>query len=471
MKYFKMVKGEDGKYELVECTMEDLMNSDIIKYDEEGKAVNQVSTEKTKSKVDELTDIVKQLAEREAKDEETGIQKNADNEIKEKVESMEAKLAAYEEAAKKGFAIPRFIDKGTDEDQAKELYTPFDLQKQGMKLKEKVFSNSGHQVTDENREKIADYMILFFKAGYMNDPYAQMELRKRGLEQRESKTALGDSGNTFPVPDIVEEEIFHFARESSIALQDAAVYDMYSESHSWPVESGSATISWGNTTANSDPTITEVQLDCQELSAYTVVRNTTLQDARSDIVSWLTSNMAEAEGLELDNQMFNGTGDPCSGILTAACGYSVVMGSGSTAFSTLGASDLSNMIAQLDGLKKMGAKFYFNGAVLHYVRTLTDDQSRPIFIETVGSPLSGTIYGYRYKEAIKITGTSASNTAFGSFGNLKYFALGRRLASTSLQVDPWGLWTTNRTRFKIYSRWALEIALANGLVRVLTASS
>ena len=66
---------------------------------------------------------------------------------------------------------------------------------------------------------------------------------------------------------------------------------------------------------------------------------------------------------------------------------------------------------------------------------------------------------------------TAANKAFIAFGNLRYFALGRRVADMRLSVDPYGLWTTNKTRFKIRNRWALKIGLANGLVRLLTAAS
>ena len=70
-----------------------------------------------------------------------------------------------------------------------------------------------------------------------------------------------------------------------------------------------------------------------------------------------------------------------------------------------------------------------------------------------------------------MTCTSAANTAFIVFGDLRYFAVGRRLDTAALAVDPYGLFTTNRTRFKLYQRWGLKIALANGFSRLLTAAS
>ena len=104
------------------------------------------------------------------------------------------------------------------------------------------------------------------------------------------------------------------------------------------------------------------------------------------------------------------------------------------------------------------------------MRTLKDDNNRPIFYETVGAPTSGTILGFPYSEVIKCPSTDAANTAFAAFGNLRFLAIGRRLDTATLSVDPYGLWTTNRTRYKLYQRWGMKVGLRNGLVRLLTGS-
>ena len=346
------------------------------------------------------------------------------------------------------------------------------MARQGKRLMDKLF-HPAHTIDEETRKEMAKYFGLVVKAGVFQDPVARAKFHELYGEARaEMKTAIGDTGNVFPVPDIVEREILTFAREKSVVLQYARVWDMTSEKQSFPAETDAVSVGWGNTTSESEPTVSEVELTAEELSAYSVVKNATLQDARTDIVSWLTEAMAEAAGLELDNEAYIGDGsNVCSGLLSAACGYSVVMATGSTAFSNLTADHLSEMISKLDGLKKQGARFFMNGAVLHYVRILKDSNDRPIFIETVGAPMSGTVYGYPYTEVIKMPSTSAANTAFVLFGNLRYFAVGRRLDTATLSVDPYGLFTTNRTRFKLYQRWGMKIGLAKGFVRLLTAAS
>jgi HK97 family phage major capsid protein len=472
MNFFK--KDADGN--LVPATREDIEAKEVPIYWEDGNLFQKAKAPEIKTGTDGGEDPVAQL---------NGVVKEmlggavAMKEAEQKWETMFAEMKAQQEALQKasagGFPIS-LSGGGSESDMDSLLFKDFALAKQCRKLMEKPIIHSQYKMTEEKREMLAKYFLLFLKAGFMQDPLAIMEFRKRyGELDMERKTVIGDAGNTFPVPDIVMEEILYFAREVSVVLQEASVVEMTSEKQSYPLETSSVTVGWGNTTSESEPGISEVELTAVELSAYSAIRNMTLADARSDIVSWLAGNMAEAVGLELDNSAFNGDGTETyggtSGMLTAACGYSVVMGSGSTAFSQMDATTLSEMIAKLDGLRKQGAKYYMHGSNIHYVRSLKDDNGRPIFFENVGSPAPPTIWGYPYREVIKMPSTTAANTAFATFGNLKNFLAGRRLGATALQVDPYGLWTTNRTRFKIYQRWGNKIGLANGLVRLLTAEN
>jgi HK97 family phage major capsid protein len=398
--------------------------------------------------------------------------------VDERIEQLTASVASAQEAAARGFPLPSpEVPAGATPEETKTIFEPFDLAKQGKSLMDK-FNHPGYQIQDnETREYVAKWMILFIKAGFFQDREAAAKMRELYPRQGVAKTDLGDSGYEFVIPDIVDAEILAFSREKSVALQYARIWPMISEKQSFPQEVAGVTMGWGNTTSKSNPTIAEVELDAEELSAYSAVRNTTLADSRSDIVSWLTEIMAEAAGQELDNCTWNGDGTSTYasvyGILSSSCGYSVVMASTSTAFSNLTGDHLSEMISKLDGLKKQGARFHLHGVPLHYVRSLKDDQNRPIFTETVGGGVPGMIWGFPYSEVITMPSTSAANTAFLSFGNLRYWAIGRRLDTSTLEVNPYAndAWTTNRKWFKLYQRWALKFALPNGFVRLLTAST
>jgi len=389
--------------------------------------------------------------------------------IKQKQEEIEAKLASYDELMKRGFTLPQVHD-GMNKEELKEYFGAYDQMKQGQRLMEK-FNHPNHVMSDEKRLEVAKYFVLFLRANVLQDPAAMQKLRSE-YGTKATATDIGDVGNVFVLPDIVDSEILHYARESSVILQYARMWDMTSNKQSFPAEIGAAATYWGNTTPESNPELSEVELENMELSAYSVVRNDSMLDARSDIVSWLTEALAEAVGMTLDDAAFNGTGagsyGGVSGLLSAATGYSVTM-SGSTHFSELSGDHLSLMIAKLDGLRKQGARYFMSGAILHYVRTLKDEQNRPVFMDGhIGAGVPGTIYGFPYSEVVKMPSTSGANTAFIVFGNMKCFGLGRRVQNSALQVDPYGLWTTNRTRFKIYNRWALKVAQPYGFCRLLT---
>lgn len=445
---------------------------DLVKVWEEDKESKSETPQimKKSSPVDELTGLINELARSTSE----GISK-----VNERIAQMEEQISAYKELSKKGFVPPANTEPADDVDAKIQKLVHWDMARQGQELISKA-KKFNVDIKEEERQEMARYILLYLKANLPpslggHDPRAIEMLWD--LYGSRAKTTIGDTGNVFPVPDVLERTILHFEREQSVLLQYANIYNMTSDKMSFPKETAGVSVSWGNTTQKSDPTIAELELDATELSAYTAVRNTQLADATADIVSWLTGLMAEAAGQELDNKGFNGLGtdDPfiCSGILSAACGNSVVMGSTSTSFANIDGAVLSEMIGKLSGKIKSGARFWMEGSIIHYVRSLTDENGRPIFIETVGAPMSGRIWGYPYVEVVKMPSSSddAASTAFVAFGNMKYFAVGRRLNTTSLQTDPYGEWTTNRIRFKIYQRWALSMALPDGFVRLLTAAS
>lgn len=422
-------------------------------------------SDELKKAVGELTGLVKEMAE----------SVKGTTAIKEEFEAMKEQIASYKAAARRGFLMPPVFDKDTKQEEIDEIFRPYNLAIQGKRLTDRM-AFPKYQMSEESRLESAKWLILFLKASVFQDYQARMAMRSMfgSKIQKASSTDLGDTGNTFTVPTIVESEILAFAREQSVILQNARIWPMSSDMTTIPAESGQSAVAWGSTTSESNPSVSDVTLNATILSAYSQVNNELLEDTVSDIVSWILEQMAEAAGQEIDNSSFNGDGTStygyCSGILSAACGYSVTLGSGSTAFSQITATVLSEMIGKLDGLRKVGAMFYFHGSVLHFIRSLTDTNGKPIFIETIGAPMSGQIWGYPYKEVIKMPSSSAGNTAFGAFGNLRYFAVGRRMAPMTLMVDPYGAWTTDKTRFKLRHRWGLSIGLANGFTRLLTHS-
>lgn len=464
--YVKVMK--DGKESLVEATQEQVLDPDVILFNEKGETLDRKPIKTEKDPVAELTDMVKDIA----------VSLEGVDALKERTEVMEAQLRAYQEAEKRGFVVSPTKDADAEGDKDADEFSEYNMAKQGALLMDK-FRHPRTTLTDEKREEMAKYYIRLIRCARKNPRPKDVEtFYSHYGEVKNNTTDLGDSGNLFPVPDVVDSEILSLAREQSVVLQEARMWPMSSEKMSFPVEGAGANVAWGNTTAEDTPTAPEAELEAKELSAYASVKNMTLSDSVSDIVSWMTEWMGEGAGQAIDDAAFNGTGDPCSGIFLLA-GYSVVMATGSTDFSDITATHLSDMIAKLNGRRKEGAKFYLHGTMLHYIRELKDSNNRPIFSPGyIGNAQPPTIWGYPHREVVKAPSTSAANTGCVIFGNLKYLMVGRRENVSTLDVDPYGLWTTNRTRFKLYQRWAITVppmgsggTLSKAFVKLVTAAS
>lgn len=323
---------------------------------------------------------------------------------------------------------------------------------------------------DEKRAEMAKHLLMCLKAS-AGDPKAVMDYQ----DWRAKADLAEGTGSTggFLVPDEFADEIYMFASLQSVGLRDARIWPMGSDVRRVPAENARvsvAVVAEATASGASDPTWNEVVLTAKKLTAYTTASNELLEDNIVDVVSYLTEIFAEAVGQEIDNQIFNGTGSPVSGLLTAAAGFSVVMSTGLTNFSSISGDNLVDMIDKIPQQAELGAKFYFNKNILTYIRKLKDTQNQYLFSPIAGG-LPTDIWSYPYERVPKMPGTSASGTGKGFvlFGNLKYFALGRRRDSMSLMVDPYGKFLEGQTRFKIEPRWAWGIGLANAFCRLVTA--
>ena len=329
---------------------------------------------------------------------------------------------------------------------------------------------------DNKREEFAKHIIMVVKSatGDLKARTQYEDWREKYVETH--KAALNEgtgSQGGFLVPDEYADEILAFARLKSVALQDCRIWPMGSDVRRVPAENAKVTVSWkseGTAADQTEPTFNEVVLTAKKLTAYSIASNELLQDSTSDIVSYLTDIFSEAVGQELDNQVFNGTGDPWSGILTAAAGFSVIMSTGLTNFSSISGDNLLELIDKINQEAEEGAKFYFHKNILTYIRKLKDTQNQYLFAPIAGG-LPTDIWSYPFVRVPKMPKTSDSGTgkAFVAFGNLRHFALGRRLESMTLDVDPYGKFLENQTRFRTVSRWGGALGLSGAVSRLVTA--
>lgn len=363
----------------------------------------------------------------------------------------------------------------------KRVYSGYSLDLQGKELSEMLERPDlspylKHQCAIKDqafRDRFSTYMIDVIQAKFGN-PEAQRNLWAASQAAKAmSEGSAGDGG--YLVPDEYTAEILAFARLNSVALQECRIWPMTSDVKRIPAESANVAVAWNteSTAASAtSPTITEVVLTAKKLDAYTSVSNELLQDSMVDIVSWLTSQFSEAIGQAIDSAVFSGTGVPCSGLCqgSPSCTNSVVMGTGLTNFSSITGSHLSEMIAKLAENRSAGAKFYMNKLIVHYLRIFADTATRYQW-GTMSTADPNTVWGYPYRSVEVMPSTTAVSRAFVIYGNLRYFCIGRRLQSMTLEVDPYGRFLESDTRFKIVNRFGLASGLPAAFVRLITAAS
>jgi len=357
-------------------------------------------------------DILDELkAKKEADDERWAKQLEVNKDLAIKVEKFE-----NAPARKVSLEIPGKEDKKVDM-----IYKGYDLRKQGRILE-------------------------------LADDSLKNDIAKMFIDLIHSKAAMNETTTTeggYLVPEEYADTVFAFARLSSVALQDADIYETSTDSFNIPAENAGITVSWkaeATALAASDPTFANVNLTPKKLGAYSTASNELLMDSKYDIVSRLTQQFGEAVGQEIDNQTFNGSEFTA---LIGASGINTADAGGSSA-SDIDFALASNAIAQIPSNKLMNAKFYMHRTILHYFRAKADTTGMPILDVRDGG---FNIYGYPVRLVEQMPTDTTASACIAVFGNLKYYAIARRLGMMSLDVDPYGKFLEYQTRFRSVTRW------------------
>ena len=330
---------------------------------------------------------------------------------------------------------------------------------------------------DEKAEEMAKFFILLsrvIKGKAIKQPDIEAMAELRAFYQKTALNEGTDAQGAYLVPEEYRSDMIKIARNSSYALQvTGPVIPMNSDTMHVPVELTHGSVTWEDEAAQktaSEPTFSEVKLTAKKMFCLAAASNEIIADSEIDIASILYEQFAYAMGQELDNQMFNGTGSPCSGVLTAAAGYSVAVPAGAS-FSTVSALQISQAIQKLQEGYLQGARFFFGRVGMHYIRSLKDTTGRPIYNE-LGATTPKTLYDYPINLSEKLpSATDTSSTVQGVFGNFKYFVIGSRKAAMTIDVDPYSLFTYDKTQFRMVTRWGMSIAIANAFCRIMNASA
>lgn len=352
------------------------------------------------------------------------------------------------------------------------MHKGYNLEHQGGALEDIVArsANPKRFKTFGNAEK-----MFGFKKWMIDVSKALRGDMKTAMELKAAMQEGSDSVGGYLVPDEYQWDLIELAKEVSFLLNEATVLTMGSDTLSMPAELTKVSMNWiaelSSITA-SDPTFAQVKLTAKKLAGLTTaMSNEVLADSNIDIVSLLTKQFSYATGIELDNQALNGTGSPCSGVLTAKAGYSVVLPTGSTSFSAVSFGDVRSMVRKLASVDAAAAKFVYSKDVQYYLETIKDTTGRALYREPAADR-PAALYGRPIIEASNapLEAASSTSTAFAVLGNWKAFYVGRRRGEMTIDVDPYSSFATDATRFRMVTRWALEVARTAAFCRLITAA-
>jgi HK97 family phage major capsid protein len=323
--------------------------------------------------------------------------------------------------------------------------------------------------------KAAEKMCIFFLE--MVDRSFGNPMNRAGIKAAMQEGTTTEGG--YLVRDEIRDELAAYARMESIALQNCMVIPMNTDTMLVNAENAKVTVAITaeeTDATEAEPTIAQTTLTAKRYDAFSIVSNELINDATlpGGFSALLLSQFMEAVGQKVDSAVFIGTGDPCSGVFLST-GYSEVFSSTSTAFSELLESNLRNVIADIAPSNRRGAKFYTATSNLWtYIMGLQDSQGRPLFFESrTGGPIPGKLLGYPVVEGDDsiMPSTSAVETGFIVFGDLKGFYIGERMGNVDLLVDPYSVGKSYRTQFYFFTRWATAHVLNKYYSRIVTAAS
>jgi HK97 family phage major capsid protein len=350
-------------------------------------------------------------------------------------------------------------------------YKGYDMEEQGGILEDLAArsKNPKRFKTFSNPEK-----MYSFKKWMIDALKAMRGDMKTAMELKAAMAEGTDSLGGYLVPIEYQWDLVLLARDISFLLQQATVLTMSEMSLKLPAEASLVSVNWideaGAITA-SDPTMGQVVLTAKKLAGLTTaMSNELLADSAIDIVSMLSKQFSYAIGMELDNQALNGTGAPVSGVLTAAAGYSAVLGSGSTSFSAVTFDACRSAVRKLASADAAVASWVYSKDVGYYLDTIKDTLGRPIYREPAGDR-PAALYNRGIFESAKAPAESASGTGKGFMvlGNWANFYVGRRRGDMTIDVDPYGSFANDGTRFRVVTRWGLAMARSTAFCRIVTA--
>lgn len=274
-------------------------------------------------------------------------------------------------------------------------------------------------------------------------------------------------------------EYLAYASEYSRALQICRNVPMTGQITYIPTELARCTVALTaeDTAATvTSATFAQTTLTAKRFDAYTTISNEVLTDLNTPVLPILMDQLTEAVGQKVDSAVFDASGSPMSSVFSAAAGYSVVLGTGSSTFANVVFSSFFDVVAKIPSARQRNARWVAHRTPLWtYIYQIKDAASRPVFLNNIDKAgidaPAGTILGYPVTQLETGPSATAVSTAITVFGDFSGVVIGHRLDSVDLFMDPYTEGKSYRTNFYMFTRWGFALALPNQFCRLVTAAA
>jgi len=383
-----------------------------------------------------LDELYKEFKKRDAVEKAAEDVETKEAEKDAKITDLENKVSKLEEASVK---IAKGLTASGIEVGRPDTYKGFNFKKQGTDAPEYLPSN------EKEKDAVIKEVIDVF-AKYSTNPKIQKAAMQEGTS---------GEGSDY-VPELWYNSVIEKARLVSIALQDCRRFPMTGNVLHIPSQGSSVSMTYAAEEAassQSEPGSADVDLTAGRFGLWGTISQELLDDAMIDMVSYITRDAVEECGQTIDDEVFNGTSAPFTAAL--GCGTTdVIFGASNTAnsYEDMVSRNYFDAIYSLTGVRRRGAKWYLDKALMPYIMNLKYGASDSALMSLNPSAIAG----YSFAEIEALSGTDATSSDFILFGNLQNYALGIRSESKSIEVNPYA-----GTEFKAHQvlfRFAVRMA-------------
>ena len=424
----------------------------------------------------EIKELKKQqmdaIAEREREAAREEVEKELEAKYTQEREDLEQKNKSLEdrmEELKRGLKIGEFPDDAKIEVEETAEYRGYNLKRAKEAFVDIQRKRGNVEGIERTKNEKFDHLMKTF-----TDLVAQSHQK---ADMVGGTPALGG----YLVPDDDRTELLAYARLNSVALRDARTIQMGSDVMTMPREDAKVNLSFqGETDAISETSATfdQVTLTAGDLDGYADVSIHLEQDTQAPggIVGVLLDQFTEAYGQKIDSAVFQGTGDPVSGLLyidaasLTVAGHSLDISGTDPASLTVGS--LLTVVGKIPRPRRAGAKWYASRVgVWQYLMNIQDD-SKTVFAAMPQQAPQMRAVGYPIEEVEEAPDPATGNgKIIAAFANLNGFLIGDRLSNLTLFRDPYSQRVNKLIRYSFLTRVAFSPALPNNFVILKTPNT